>query len=121
MLRTLAAITDFVCGRGMSLECATALQENQSAYLRFALTLTVSHSPSASMAAVSEPPYTVSALLLPAVIATAPPPVLVRDVSAVPLNPPRVNAPIAGTFVTDGSGPAIASCLAAVKTSSPCP
>ena len=31
-----------------------------------------------------------------------------------------VNAPIAGTFVTDGSGPAIASCLAAAKTSSPC-
>ena len=31
-----------------------------------------------------------------------------------------VNAPIAGTFVTDGSGPAIASCLSAAKTSSPC-
>src|SRR5262245_5462595 len=31
-----------------------------------------------------------------------------------------VNAPIAGTFVTDGSGPAIASCLAAARTSSPC-
>jgi len=32
-----------------------------------------------------------------------------------------VNAPIAGTFVTDGSGPAIAACLAAAKGSSPCP
>ena len=31
-----------------------------------------------------------------------------------------VNAPIAGTFVTDGTGPAIATCLAAAKTSSPC-
>jgi Carboxypeptidase regulatory-like domain len=31
-----------------------------------------------------------------------------------------VDAPIAGTFVTDGSGPEIARCLAAAKTSSPC-
>jgi Carboxypeptidase regulatory-like domain len=31
-----------------------------------------------------------------------------------------VNAPIAGTFVTDGSGPAIASCLQAARTSTPC-
>jgi hypothetical protein len=31
-----------------------------------------------------------------------------------------VNAPIAGTFVTDGSGAAIASCLQAAKTSTPC-
>ena len=32
-----------------------------------------------------------------------------------------VNAPIAGTFVTDGSGPAIASCLQAAKTSAALP
>ena len=31
-----------------------------------------------------------------------------------------VNAPIAGTFVTNGTGAAIASCLQAAKTSSPC-
>jgi hypothetical protein len=31
-----------------------------------------------------------------------------------------VNAPIAGTFVTDGSGPAVAACLQAAKTSNPC-
>src|SRR5262245_24902446 len=31
-----------------------------------------------------------------------------------------VNAPIAGTFVTDGTGQAIAACLQAAKTSNPC-
>ena len=31
-----------------------------------------------------------------------------------------VNAPIAGTFVSDGSGKAIAACLQAAKTSTPC-
>ncbi len=31
-----------------------------------------------------------------------------------------VNAPIAGTFVTDGSGPALAACLTAARSGTPC-